>query len=621
MFLLQIFRPVILNLILVAGVFHILQWIFGSKLATQTALVAFVVSNVAISILLLAGVIAAWLHRPLRIVFAAVLGSSGGYFVKIGLPLSYIVVYAGLTGIGDMTWAGFLGAVSAQQVPVDRLGVALAYVFTTLFADVVLKATGFPGAGVHRSEVLQARIWRLLTMTVMVGVGMGLAFLLPGGLFGTIFIILPICILIIVVGLVFSWLFARSVYFSAEVADDRAPDAPNEPAWAIHLTDIHLTYPGDTAVEGGDGGREALAVLAGEPATAQVPAFVLSGDVTDHGSSEEWAKSSELISPWREAGAEILVAPGNHDLSPAYEFWLQFAARWAQFVYGNAGIYRFEYGLRLWEYMHFQAPLADDIRTSYDTSLADEISRLACLHEAERNAFQTVAAARLVDVQALGTLADWAVELGVVTPQHRDQYFSMLQDEAEQHLSGFSAREYRQFRGSRAIGEVGRFFPLRYLDKARDLEVLILNSVVFDDDLVASAAGDLADEELGCFARFVEQSTAQNLVVVIHHPPFRWHDESAPRFGLDAVRWNSLAMSNTTAERLGAPLEAVVKRGTRVALLCGHRHGGVAAQSRIGTWRDVVVCEGNAFTNPADPVARLAVGTNGLTAWLAAANA
>jgi hypothetical protein len=191
------------------------------------------------------------------------------------------------------------------------------------------------------------------------------------------------------------------------------------------------------------------------------------------------------------------------------------------------------------------------------------------LHEAERNAFQTAAATRQVDVQALGTLADWAVELEVVTPQHRDQYFSMLQDEAEQHLSGFSAREYRQFRGSRAIGEVGQFFPLRYLDKARDLEVLILNSVVFDDDLVASAAGDLAEEELGCFARFVEQSTAQNLVVVIHHPPFRWHDESAPRFGLDAVRWNSLAMSNTTAERLGAPLEAVVERGTRVAAYSG----------------------------------------------------
>lgn len=65
--------------------------------------------------------------------------------------------------------------------------------------------------------------------------------------------------------------------------------------------------------DGTPGKMEALASLLAEAQTAD--ALLLLGDVTNNGKLEEITALFELLKPAREAGVQILIVPGNHDLS------------------------------------------------------------------------------------------------------------------------------------------------------------------------------------------------------------------------------------------------------------------------------------------------------------------
>jgi len=75
-----------------------------------------------------------------------------------------------------------------------------------------------------------------------------------------------------------------------------------------HLSDLHL-----------DGGSRAearvaavMGYLSGFP--APVDAVVVTGDIADHGTAEEYARAAELL----EHPAPVLVCPGNHDVRAAF---------------------------------------------------------------------------------------------------------------------------------------------------------------------------------------------------------------------------------------------------------------------------------------------------------------
>jgi hypothetical protein len=164
-----------------------------------------------------------------------------------------------------------------------------------------------------------------------------------------------------------------------------------------------------------------------------------------------------------------------------------------------------------------------------------------------------------------------------------------------------------------------KIFPMRYLDPENDAEIFMLNSVVVDDSLVASASGELAEALAERFGAMVAASTARNIVVLIHHAPFRWADEPQPTFlGQDSLRWSSLAMSNNSAKQFIEPLAAALDKGRSVVFCCGHRHGGPEKKTTLGTWRGVLISEGASLAESDAAISALGFTPHGIAARLIA---
>jgi hypothetical protein len=122
--------------------------------------------------------------------------------------------------------------------------------------------------------------------------------------------------------------------------------------------------------------------------------------------------------------------------------------------------------------------------------------------------------------------------------------------------------------------------------------MFILNSVVIDSKLAPSATGDLGDSQVIDLSRALERSKAAHIVVLVHHAPFRWTDESAPKWNREEIlRWATLAMSKTCSEGLLRVLAGTITRGKTIELFCGHRHGGKSREARIGTWSGGTIAE------------------------------
>jgi hypothetical protein len=96
-----------------------------------------------------------------------------------------------------------------------------------------------------------------------------------------------------------------------------------------------------------------------------------------------------------------------------------------------------------------------------------------------------------------------------------------------------------------------------------------------------------------CTGYEIEATSAQQIVILVHHAPFRWSDEALPKWtGSDLQRWACLAaVGETTVEFLDI-LRSAMSSGKRLYLFCGHRHGGSQKEARIGTWETGTVAEG-----------------------------
>lgn len=80
-----------------------------------------------------------------------------------------------------------------------------------------------------------------------------------------------------------------------------------------HLSDTHFGVS-DSA---GDRCRRILDHIASlDPA---VDVVLVTGDITDHGSDEEYAEAAEILDGW--SGPPMLVCPGNHDVRAGYARW------------------------------------------------------------------------------------------------------------------------------------------------------------------------------------------------------------------------------------------------------------------------------------------------------------
>lgn len=606
----QTLRPTIVPTIVAAAVYALTVFISGVSSATGILSTVFVLSNLSVlSLWVLVAAMAAFLPQ-VRIVLSVVNAATMWFVARIGLPLSYVIVFVLLFVATEPELSGFrpiLDVIAAERGSFARIGVGLSFVLCALFTDRALSALGYPGALVHEENANWARPGSRGVLALGAIIGGALALLVPLPFLGTTSSIAALGLFVLVAGLILSWRFAHRVYNGALVADLNPDSSVPTTPWALHATDVHLTAPGRARVEGGGGGRDRLAEIVNTMRQNPSSFLLLSGDVTDHGSAEEWDEAKKVLAPLCTAGSRVLVAPGNHDLSAAYDGASQFQAQLAQHVYEMPRQLEYKYGIRIMSYLKLQSELADGIRIADDQLLSQFVDDKVRLMKAEEAFLRSVGALGTVDETRLAELMDELVADGIMHPSNRDQYARILRNDGRQYISGFDEKGFEITKGYLGLSSAEKVFPMRFIDNGADAEILILNSVVIDDSLVASASGNLAEEQVNRFEKAVAGGRTKNLIVLIHHAPFRWRDEKPPRFGPDSLRWSSLAMSNASGKRFLEPLSAAVEKGRTVIFCCGHRHGGPAMATRIGQLSGVTVLEGAALADPGTSVAAIAL--------------
>ncbi|MQY34662.1 3',5'-cyclic adenosine monophosphate phosphodiesterase CpdA [Streptomyces sp. RB17] len=87
----------------------------------------------------------------------------------------------------------------------------------------------------------------------------------------------------------------------------------------LHLSDTHLDRAGRPDADGADGTTALRRILADLIHLRDLSAVVVTGDVTDDGSREGYARARALLDAYaRERGASVFYATGNHDERAAF---------------------------------------------------------------------------------------------------------------------------------------------------------------------------------------------------------------------------------------------------------------------------------------------------------------
>jgi hypothetical protein len=103
-----------------------------------------------------------------------------------------------------------------------------------------------------------------------------------------------------------------------------APADPGARSWRIaHLSDIHtVAQPYGFRIESGRSGprgngrlNDVFAALDAVDAAHPLDAVLITGDLTDAGSSGEWAAFFDALAPYPRVAALLVALPGNHDIN------------------------------------------------------------------------------------------------------------------------------------------------------------------------------------------------------------------------------------------------------------------------------------------------------------------
>lgn len=388
---------------------------------------------------------------------------------------------------------------------------------------------------------------------------------------------------------------AQSTFSDADEAQPRSLEPIAVRPWAIQLTDVHLASPGPKTAEGDEDGTAMMRAWGLRVASLK-PSFVfITGDLVDAGEASEWEKAHTLLAPFQDTGARILLVPGNHDLVAAYgnDAWVATAIS----AWSPAAAHRLN-GSRLRRFLESAARMDAGILLYNGSRLVDELGRMrstldavcALLDEVKGQWAQSDAARKLENATKpyfnnQETGIDWArvLRFGTVG-EFRDRF----QDE-------WFAREWH------------RMFPLQVADPDTRTLIVILNSVPDELLLLESAWGRFGDEQLSRFENLVQSSGDQRLVILVHHPTYKWADEPEPQLTFaDIQRWAGLATAKPAADAFGAILARAVAASQEVVVLCGHRHGGSASEPRTGSWRGGTTVEGASLATGGRTVAALA---------------
>jgi 3',5'-cyclic AMP phosphodiesterase CpdA len=405
---------------------------------------------------------------------------------------------------------------------------------------------------------------------------------------------------------------ATVAYKHARVARGGAPYSQKSNLWCLHITDVHLTTGRKQRAEGGAGGNQQLRQLV-QQMVQNPPRFLfVTGDLTDHGEPEEWSVAQEILKPVLESGCRVLLVPGNHDMMTAYNS----AETWVAIGYGHFRGTNVSWlnGKRLRLFLENAASMAPELMASNGQSLSgilqnekrgfellgDLVGRAHAEIQANPQDIETIAArywpgaAPLffeLETSRLGLkdeLRPGGIDL-LRSQMSRNMLSSWPETLRSKAKDDFMLTEWP---GWYSEGWYD-YFPLSTFDTATSTQVFVVNSIANLMGLLHSAWGYLSPVQMYRLRHQIEASPAKNIVILVHHAPFRWQDEASPRWSLpDLQRWACLAAVGETTNEFVEILSTARHSGKEVYLFCGHRHGGVQKEARIGAWAGGKVAEG-----------------------------
>ena len=263
----------------------------------------------------------------------------------------------------------------------------------------------------------------------------------------------------------------------------REPPSSPSIATIAHLTDIHLTLPDASLVEGGPSPNDSFEKVwsTADASLSDADHILVTGDITDTGAAEEWYEFFRLVGGLID---KLILVPGNHDLN------IVDRNKW--YVEGESGFRRTNRLLRM----------------------------IAAIDNVQGRRAQIVVGSDLV-------------KLG----DHLDPYRQCLQDFTEKphrFMKLHAPSKTRSvFYGRKRPLDIAyslvpmlwdEIFPHAIEDADRKIVFLVLNSNALAGNIIQNALGVVGNEQLTRLRELFLQYRGWSKVVLLHHhlalPPF-----------------------------------------------------------------------------------------------------
>ena len=350
----------------------------------------------------------------------------------------------------------------------------------------------------------------------------------------------------------------------------------------VHLSDSHFVGASRrTTLQNLPRDPVVLGALSKRIRTLKPTYLFVTGDVTDSGSEPEWQQAEEiLLGPARQDGIVVIVAPGNHDLQPAF-----------------GGV---------------------------DMALSPERASTILLRRFLEASGIARTGLRTTDGRSVASLVDWRPTEAEVADRASRDYLTCVANPIEPRAAGPAwahgcalATTPERTRESivtfHTAAACTDWFPLLHIDATAGVAIFVLcSSAVTTSTYGSNAIGAFGAPQIQRLLNAIQElpSTARHVLILLHHPPVkRWGDDNVwPRNWLSWTDWNNSSMYNFallgsewrgTVELMNGLVNARQRpESPAIAVLFGHRHGRSLA--RVGTpkWA-IPMVEADVFGEPA----------------------